>query len=642
MAILEKKEYSFEQFTAIRRYGYGALSFSPDGSQIAYVVNTSGQFNLWRQSSAGGYPHQLTTYQNRSVSAVAWSPEGKWIAYSADHDGDEFYQLFAVPADGGAPIQITDAEGVWHEFSARSWSPDGRYLAYNANERDREAMDVMVQKMDSGEVTVLLQGNEYYTFENWAPDGKRLLAAENRTGTDIDLHLVEIATRESRLLTRHDGEAKYVAGPWAADGSGFYFLTDDGREFTGLAFFDLASGRWDWVETPEMDIELLEGSQDGRYLALLMNDRGYSRLQVRDLVEDREVPLEPLPAGLVQAATFSPDGSKLAMLLATPTHCAEVTMIDLARKTNEQITYSMLGGIDESDLISPELVAFRSFDGREIPAFLYRPASEGDGGTMPIVLSIHGGPEWQERPAYLYSGMYQYWLSLGIGVLAPNIRGSTGYGKSYQRLIHRDWGGGELKDIEAAVQYLHGLEWVDRARIAIFGASFGGFATLSAATRLPDYWAAAVDVVGPSNLVTLIKTGPPHWQRIDERTIGHPKRNFDFLMSRSPVSYADRVKAPLFIIQGANDQRVPRMESDQFVERLREEGIEVRYDVYEDEGHGFSKRANELVALEDISEFLRRRLLEDHVRNGSRLDKRIMEEPFRLGDSGQRNSNSEP
>ena len=610
MPTLEKRPYTFEQFTAIRRYGrFGSLSFSPDGSQIAYIVNTSGQYNLWRRSSEGGYPHQLTTYQDRSVSAVSWSPDGKWVAFSADYEGDEFYQLFAIPADGGVPIQITNVERVWHEFSPKSWSPDGRYIGYNANDRDRESMDVIVRELESGEPTRVLQGTEYFAFENWAPDSRRLLSVEVRMGTDFDLHLVDVATQESRLLTKHDGEAKYRAGPWAPDGSGFYMLTDDGREFTGLAYYDLASEKWDWVETPEMDIEFVEGSRDGRYLALLMNDQGYSVLRVRDLEKDQEVPLEPLPKGGVLTSTFSPDGSKFGMLLMTPTHCAEVFVLDLAQKTHKQITHSMLGGIDESDLVSPELVSFPTFDDREIPAWLYKPVSAGSTRKTPMILSIHGGPEWQERPIYIYTGMYQYWLSLGIGVLAPNIRGSTGYGKSYQKLIHKDWGGGELKDIEAAVQYLHRLDWVDEERIAIFGGSFGGFATLSAVTRLPEYWAAAVDIVGPSNLVTLIKTGPPHWQRIDERVIGHPEQDFDFLISRSPVTYADQVKAPLFIIQGANDQRVPKSESDQFVERVREQGIEVRYDVYEDEGHGFSKRANELKAWRDASEFLESHLL---------------------------------
>jgi dipeptidyl aminopeptidase/acylaminoacyl peptidase len=270
----------------------------------------------------------------------------------------------------------------------------------------------------------------------------------------------------------------------------------------------------------------------------------------------------------------------------------------------------MLGGIDPRRLIKPTTIRYRSFDGRMIPAYLYKPKPAGD--KMPVILSIHGGPEAQERPAYLYAGLYQYWLSRGIGVLAPNIRGSTGYGKPYQMLIHRDWGGDELKDIEAAAKYLQSLDWVDARRIGVFGGSFGGFATLSAVSRLPDYWAAAVDLVGPSNLVTFVKSVPPHWLRFMDKWVGHPERDYEELMYRSPINYVDQIKAPLYIIQGAKDPRVVKAESDQIVEKLRARGVAVKYDVYEDEGHGFTKRANELKAWKDSAVFM-----EEHLQDAS-------------------------
>lgn len=611
MSSLLKKRYTFDQFTAIRRYGYGTIAFSPDGSQVAYTVNTSGHYNLWRQSSSGGFPHQLTTYHERAVAVVTWSPNGEWIAYSADYQGDEFYQLFAIPSGGGVPIRLTNADKVWHELSDKSWSPNGHYLGYNANDRNSAAMDVLVHDLDTNEITRVLSGEEYYEFGNWGPDSRHLLAIEFRTLTDFDIHLVDILNGESKLLTEHVGDAKYAPGPWKPDGSGFYMLTDEDREFMGIAYFDLASGRKEWIETPDWEIQFLEGSNDGRYLAWVVNEHGYSKLHIRDLKKRRPVSLPALPKGVIGTVSFSPDGRKLSIMLTTPRHCAEICVIDLLTSQLVQLTHSMLGGIDEEHLVDPELVGYASFDNREIPAWLYKPGAADPTHQAAVILSIHGGPESQEFPIYAYSGMYQYWLSLGIGVLAPNIRGSTGYGKSYQKLIHRDWGGDELKDIKAAVQYLHSLEWVDKDRLAVFGPSFGGFATLSAVSRLPDYWAAAVDIVGPSNLVTLIETGPPHWRKMDERIIGDPQKDFDFLMSRSPVTYADQIKTPLFIIQGANDQRVPKAESDQIVERLRKRGVEVLYDVYEDEGHGFSKRENELKAWKNTSDFFEKHLLRE-------------------------------
>ena len=306
---------------------------------------------------------------------------------------------------------------------------------------------------------------------------------------------------------------------------------------------------------------------------------------------------------LLQAA---PRGDKLGLLLARPAAAMEVFILDLAARTATQITYSMLGGIDPADLARPTLIRYPTHDERQIPAWLYRPTGVG---PFPVILSIHGGPEAQERPLYIYAGLYQYLLSQGIGVLAPNIRGSTGYGKSYQKLIHRDWGGAELGDLEAAARYLRGLDWVDPARIGVFGGSFGGFATLSCVTRLPDYWAAAVDAFGPSNLVTFAKAVPPSWRRLMAEWVGDPETEVDFLMERSPITYVDQIKTPLLIIQGAKDPRVVKGESDQMVKRLRERGVDVRYEVFEDEGHGFTKRENELKAFGDTAAFFMEHLL---------------------------------
>jgi dipeptidyl aminopeptidase/acylaminoacyl peptidase len=275
--------------------------------------------------------------------------------------------------------------------------------------------------------------------------------------------------------------------------------------------------------------------------------------------------------------------------------------MDLVTGSVRVLTDSAPPALRAVDAVEPTLVQFGTHDGRAIPAFLYRPPGDG---PFPVLLSIHGGPEAQERPVYMYGGLYQYLLSHNVAILAPNVRGSTGYGATYQKLIHRDWGGAELGDLEHAVRYLHELDWVDRDRIGVFGGSFGGFATLSCVSRLPDLWAVAVDIVGPSNLVSFVRAVPPTWRRMTAGLIGDADTEADFLMSRSPVTYADAIKTPLFVIQGANDPRVAKAESDQIVERLRARGVDVRYDVYEDEGHGFTKRANEIQALGDAADFI--------------------------------------
>jgi dipeptidyl aminopeptidase/acylaminoacyl peptidase len=266
----------------------------------------------------------------------------------------------------------------------------------------------------------------------------------------------------------------------------------------------------------------------------------------------------------------------------------------------------MLGGLAPAELIAPELVRYRTFDGREIPAWLYRPRGASESHPAPVVISIHGGPEAQERVEY--RALYQFLLSRGIGVLAPNIRGSTGYGKAYQKLIHRDWGGAELKDIQATAEYARTLSWVNPHKLGIYGGSFGGFATLSAVTRLPDYWAAAVDIVGPSNLLTFVRSVPPTWRRMMAAWVGDPEEDADMLRERSPITWVESIRAPLLVLQGANDPRVVKAESDQMVERLREMGREVEYVIFADEGHGFTKRVNTLRAYRLAADFFQKHL----------------------------------
>ena len=594
--------YTFEQFAAVRRY-QPTLTFSPDGGQVACVVNTSGQFNLWRQSSEGGFPHQLTLFADQAVREAAWSPDGESIVFTADRDGDEFKQIYTIPAQGGRPEPLTDALEVRHALAAEPWSPDGRSLAYAGNDREPTDQDVLIRDIGSAEVGRPMAGGSLHYPASWSPDGSMLTVIDGKSNTDTDVYLLSLADGEHQLLTPHEDEVIYEAGPWAADGSGFWLLSDEGREFTGLAFWDLDEGMR-WVETPEATIEDVAASADGRYLAWIVNDEGFSRLHVRDLANDQLVSLPELPMGVIGTLALSPSGGKLAMLLNQPTHPTEVYVLDLEAAKLTRLTESFLGGIDETDLIAPELIRYPTHDDREIPAWLYKP--KGD-GPFPVVLSIHGGPEYQERAAY--SALYQYLLDRGIGVLAPNVRGSTGYGKSYQKLIHHDWGGDELLDFKAAAEYLRGLDWVDGDRLGVYGGSFGGFATLSCVSRLPEYWAAAVDIVGPSNLVTFAKAVPPTWRRFMAQWVGDPETEADFLMERSPITYVDQIRAPLFVIQGANDPRVVKGESDQIVERLRERGVEVRYDVYADEGHGFTRRENELRAMGDTATFFEERLV---------------------------------
>jgi dipeptidyl aminopeptidase/acylaminoacyl peptidase len=597
---------------AYRRFSAG-LAFSPDAEHVYFVSNMSGQFNLWRVSVEGGWPQQLTAFVDDTVRTLGVSPRDGTIAFCADHDGDEFHQIYLVDPSGGWPEKITDDPEVQHYVGGDAFSPDGTKLAYAANARTPTDMEVWVRDLESGEVRSVFGEGMYAFPATWSPDGTKLVCLDLRNSSDSSIHLVDLDSGEEREVTPHDEEALYLPGPWKADGSGFYFLTDEGREFRGIAFYDVAAGSKEWVESPDRDVEEVAASHDGRVLGWLENVDGWDRLKLRDVHARRDLPDPDLPAGARPHLTgFQPpialsnDGSRAAVILAGPRTAPEVYVVDTETGESRAVTESWIGGgFAEDELVDVDAITYPTFDDRQIPAWLYRPREAN--GRVPVVVAIHGGPEAQERP--IYNPLYQYLLSRGIAVLATNIRGSTGYGKSYQRLVQRDWGGGDLKDWDHAVKWLYEQDWVDRDRIGVWGGSYGGFAVLTCVTRLPDYWAAAVDIVGPYNLLTFARAVPPPWRRMMKRFVGDPDEDADLLRERSPMTYIEDAKAPLLVIQGAKDPRVVKNESDQLVEKLRSLGRTVEYIVFEDEGHGFTKRKNELTTIRASAEWLEKYLV---------------------------------
>src|SRR5581483_4260980 len=485
-----RKPPPFEQFMAYRRFS-GSLALSPDGQHVYFVSNMSGQFNLWRVEVGGGWPQQLTGFVEHTVRVLGVSPVDGTIVFCADHDGDEFHQIYLLDPNGGWPEQLTDEPQVQHFVGGDSFSPDGTKLAYAANARTPSDMEVWIRDLASGDVRPVFGEGKFAVPGAWSPDGTKLVALDLRSNSDSSIHVIDLESGDAPEVTPHDEEGLYLPGPWRPDGSGFYLLTNEGREFKGIAFYDLAAGRREWVETPDNDVEEIAASHDGRVLAWLVNEDGYDRLRLRDTESGRDLPTPDLPdgarphlTGLVPPIALSSDGSRAAVILSGPRRPPDVFVVETATGAASAVTESWIGGgFGDDELHDVELVSYPTFDGRDIPAWLYRPRDAE--GRVPVVLAIHGGPEAQERP--VYSPLYQYLASRGIAVLATNIRGSTGYGKSYQRLIQRDWGGGDMQDWEHAVKWLHAQDWVDAERIGVWGGSYGGFAVLTCVTRLPDY-----------------------------------------------------------------------------------------------------------------------------------------------------------
>jgi dipeptidyl aminopeptidase/acylaminoacyl peptidase len=583
------------------------LAFSPAATELFFSSNSSGQFNVWAASMVGGSLRQFTAFDRECVRSISVAPDGGEILVTADRDGDERHKVYAVAPDGATQAWESE-ERVQHVVDSGCWSPDGRSIAYAANTREPADMEVWIRDRASGAVRHLFGEGMYAWPVSWSPDGRHLLVQRFLIHTDSSLYLVDVESGEARELTPHEEDANFRAGPWRQDGSGFHFLTNEGREYLGLAFYDVKEGRYEWVETPEFDIDDVAASGNGRFLAWVTNERGWSRLHVRDLVRSEDMQAPALPRGSLEryttALTLSYDGGWVAVLWSQPTRPTEVYVVDTTTGRARRLTESARRGVAGGKLVVPEEIEYTSFDGRSIPAFLYRPQTMQ---SAPVVLSIHGGPEFQDRP--WYQPLYQYLLSRGIAILAPNYRGSTGYGRTYQRLIHHDWGGAELQDLIQAAEWLRSQSWVDPDRLGVFGISFGGFATLSCIARYPEYWKAAVDIYGSSNLLTSTRAFPETWKRFVAQSIGDPETEADFLLERSPITYVENIRTPLLVVQGAKDPRVLPAESEQIVEGLRARGCEVEYLLFEDEGHGFLQRENELRALRASAAWFERHLV---------------------------------
>ncbi|WP_336213608.1 S9 family peptidase [Nonomuraea sp. LPB2021202275-12-8] len=581
------------------------LALSPNGQLVAYSSHVSGHYDLWVVPVAGGEPRRVAGFDDRTVRQIAWTPSGDQLVFTADENGDEQFRLYLVALDGSGLTEISSGPDCQRVLAGSPFDPTGRFLAYTANDRDPAAQDLIVHDLVTGELRRFTPPEEV-AFEavSLSPDGRWLLSTGFRSNTDIAVYLTDLtdSAAEPVCVTSALGEGVFDPGVWAADSSGFHLLTDHWSEFTAAAFYDLAAGSLHPIARPSWDVEVLDAVAGVRIWSV--NEGGSSRLHA-----DRDgssVSLPDIPPGVITALSLAPDASFAVVMINSAARPAELAVLDLSRHEFRYLTDTRPPALHVIDPIAPELITYPARDGRDVHALLYRP----DGpGPHPVLLSIHGGPESQERPVYARSGLYQHLLHQGIAILAPNFAGSTGYGTAHQKLIYCDWGGIDLDDLDQAVQYLHTLDWADPNRLAVMGASYGGFAALSCLARLPYPWAAGVSMCGPSNLLTLAKASPPTWKTFVATVLGDPDTRAEHLLARSPVTHADGINAPLFVLQGAHDPRVPQAESDQIVARLRERGVEVRYDIYPDEGHGFTNRANELTAYEAISAFLHTHLI---------------------------------
>ncbi|WP_336362833.1 S9 family peptidase [Halalkalicoccus salilacus] len=621
--------YDFERYLNVRS-AYGP-SFGPEGERLSFLMDTTGVPQVWTLDAPLEWPDQRTFYDER-VTFASFSPERPELVFGMDEGGNERQQLFRLDVTDGTITPLTDEPSAKHRWGG--WSSDGERFAFASNRRDESVFDVHVQGRDDEESEHVLEGDGWLEVGGWSPDDSRLIVTEATSSFDQDVYVLEIESGELTHLTPHEGNVRFRSANWGPDGDALYLVTDRDSETLYLARLDAETGELDVVEEGgEWNVGGVSLDEDSGRVVYSRNVDGYTEITVGELADDTGIDAFPepdLPGELAGGVSFGPEGDRFAIGVTGSTENTNVFVVDVEELRSsggttrspgetggsERWTNAATGGIPRERFVAPELVRFESFDGLEVPAFFSLPenaversstsnqASADDASeAVPVIVDIHGGPESQRRPSF--HPVKQYFLDRGYGYFEPNVRGSSGYGREYTHLDDVERRMDSVADVAAGVEWLHVHPAVDEDRIVAMGGSYGGFMVLAAMTEYPELWAAGIDVVGIANFVTFLENTGDWRRELREAEYGSLEEDREFLESISPINNVERIEAPLFVLHGENDPRVPVGEAEQIAEKASEH-VPVETLIFEDEGHGFTKLENRIEAYTRIAEFLDR------------------------------------
>jgi dipeptidyl aminopeptidase/acylaminoacyl peptidase len=575
-------------------------SFSPDGKWVSFISNISGAPQVWIVSSEGGYPRMVTNGDD-PVTEQQWSPAGDWIALGIAPGGGLNTQIYVVKPDGTGTKLLT--LGGSDNNGLNAWTEDGKRIAIDSSRNDPASRDSFMVDVASGEPKLVAKNPGIGGIEGISHDAKRALLSRLKNRGDNNLYLLDLASGKDTLITKHDGVATFF-GEMAPDGKAAYIGTNKDRDLMAFARIKLAADGTPGdieilAERPDGELDGIRMNKQGTLAALVWNVKGRSELSFYDLVQNKQTPGPKLPGELVGGGAFSKDGSKLALVVSGAAQPSDIWIMDVKTQQFRQLTFSPHAGIDLAALVRPELVTFKSFDGLELSGWLYKPKNQT--GPGPYVISFHGGPEGQERAPF--RGDYQALLGQGIGVFAPNVRGSAGFGKKFVNLDNGELRVNGVKDIKACVDYLVNNHLADPKRIGITGGSYGGYMTMAGLTEYPDLFAAGVDLFGIVNFMTFFQHTQPWMAAISKVEYGDPDTQKEMLDKLSPIYKLDRIKAATMVQHGANDTNVPVIEAEQIVKTLKDRGVPVEYILFPDEGHGWRKIPNRIKSTVEMVRF---------------------------------------
>jgi len=597
------KRYTIEQFMAT--VNIGGASFSADESRILFHSNESGIFNVYAMPVAGGKPVQLTNSKTDSHYAVGYFPADDRFLYTRDQAGNELNHLYVRELDG-SERDLTPGDKPDHKLKAQfaGWSGDDSAFYAATNERDPRFFDLYRYDAKTYARTLVFKNEAGWQVADISRDGRWLALAKVNTTADSDVHVADLKSGEIRHITKHAGVAQYAPQDFTPDSRELLMTSNDGGEFARVIAYDLASGRTREVERADWDVDYTAYSKDGRYRVTGINaDASISLRLYRD---GQPVALPQLPGGEVRGVRFSASGKRMAFYVNGDRSPSNLFVADVGSSAApRQLTQSLSKDIDPAELVDASIARFKSFDGLVIPSVYLLPKEASPQHKVPALVFVHGGPGGQTTRGY--SAMMQYFANNGYAVLGINNRGSSGYGKSFFTADDGKHGREPLWDCVEAKTFLAGTGVIDPERIGIVGGSYGGYMVLSAMAFRPEAFKVGIDIFGVANWLRTLESIPPYWESFRQalyQEIGDPVKDRDFLMATSPLFHAKEIRKPLMVIQGANDPRVIKPESDDIVAAVKKNGVPVDYIVFDDEGHGFSKKKNQIEANRRMVEFL--------------------------------------
>lgn len=585
-------------------------AWSPDGKEIVFTTNLTGRLNLWKVAAAGGWPVQLAVSDDRQTRGM-WTPDGKWILWQQDRGGNEQWDLFAIPAAGGAPLNVTATPDI--SESDVLPSPDSTRLAINYKPKSASVTDIAVLDLTTRAVRNLTNdksADRTWSVVAWSPDGKTIFAnRQNPDETLGEIWRIDAATGALENLTPHLKAISTTADALSPDGRTLLITSNEKGGYNNVALLDIATKKLTWLTDLKWDASGTGFSPNGKWIAYTVNEDGQNDVFLAPAGGAAAQRLE-LPRGINSAVgstgVFSPQSDRLLVAHQSSITPNDYWIYDLKTRKATQLSRSALASLDAAVLPQAQIVTYKSFDGTLISALVWVPFNLERNGKNPGIVLPHGGPTGQTVDSF--NRQAAALVSRGYTLIAPNVRGSSGYGLAFQKMNYQDLGGADLQDEVYAAKFLGATGYVDPKKIGIAGGSYGGFMTLMAIGKTPDVWAAAVDLFGIVDWYTMLQHEDPRLQEYEKSLLGDPAKDRAVYENTSPIKHLANATAPLLVLQGENDIRVPKEESEQVVSILQKAGKTVDAHYYPAEGHGFQKRENQIDSVRRMVEWFEKYL----------------------------------